>query len=44
MHSCLRRAGGLKDALDVCKGRMLAEDDAFKIVRNPARDPGADKR
>jgi hypothetical protein len=23
---------------------MLAEDHTFKVVRNPARNPGADKR
>ena len=23
---------------------MLGKDDAFKVVHNPARDPGADKR
>lgn len=44
MQGCLRSAGGLEDALDFSKGRMLAEDDPFEVVCNPARDPGADKR
>jgi hypothetical protein len=33
-----------KNALDFCKGRMLGKDDAFKVVLDPATDPGADKR
>src|SRR5580698_11245116 len=44
MEGCLRSAGCRKKALNLCKGRMLAEDHSFKVVRNPARDPGADKR
>jgi len=30
--------------LDFCKGGMLGKDDAFKVVLDPATDPGADKR
>jgi hypothetical protein len=44
MQSCLRSAGAQKNALDLCKGGMLGEDDAFKVVLDPATDPGADKR
>src|ERR1700691_2639530 len=44
VQGCLRCVGGRKNALDFCKGRMLGEDDAFKVVRDPAQYPGADKR
>ena len=44
MEGCLRCAGARKNALDFCKGRMLGKDDAFKVVLDPARNPGADKR
>ena len=44
MEGCLRSARSRKNALDFCKGRMLGKDDAFKVVLDPARDPGADKR
>ena len=43
-----RAASGVPEAarmtLDFCKGRMLGKDDAFKVVLDPATDPGADKR
>src|ERR1700722_11521597 len=44
MKGCLRCIRGRKNALDFCKGRMLGKDDPFKVVLDPARDPGADKR
>ena len=44
MEGCLRCARSRKNALDFCKGRMLGKDDAFKVVLDPASDPGADKR
>jgi hypothetical protein len=44
MAGCLRSAEAQEDALDFCKGGMLGEDDAFKVVLDPATDPGADKR
>src|ERR1700733_10695719 len=44
MEGCLRRTGSQKNALDLCKGRMLGEDDAFEVVSNPGQYPGADKR
>jgi hypothetical protein len=44
MDGCLRCAGTHKYALDFCKGRMLGKHDPFKVVLNPATDPGADKR
>ena len=44
MKGCLRSAGGRKKTLDFCKGGMLGKDDAFKVVLDPATDPGADKR
>ena len=43
-EGCLRSARSRKKTLDFCKGRILGKDDAFKVVLNPARDPGADKR
>jgi len=44
MEGCLRFARSRKNALDFCKGGMLGKDDAFKVVLDPATDPGADKR
>src|ERR1035438_8239578 len=44
MEGCLRFARSRKNALDFCKGRVLGKDDAFKVVLDPATDPGADKR
>jgi len=44
MEGGLRGARSRKDALDFCKGRMLGKNDLFKVVLDPARDPGADKR
>jgi hypothetical protein len=44
MESCLRCDGARETALDFRKGGVLGEDDAFKVVLNPATDPGADKR
>src|ERR1035441_4815564 len=44
MEGCLRCAEAQKYALDLCKGRMLGKDYAFKVVLDPARNPGADKR
>src|SRR5208282_3484492 len=44
MESCLRRALAHKNSLGLCKGRMLAKHDSFKVILNPACDPGADKR
>ena len=44
MKGCLRSAGSRKKTLDFCKGRMLGKDDPFKVVLDPATNPGADKR
>ncbi len=44
MEGCLRSARSRKKTLDFCKGRMLGEHDPFKVVLDPATDPGADKR
>ena len=44
MEGCLRSTGGRKKTLDIAEGRMLAEDDSFEVVLDPATDPGADKR
>ena len=44
MEGCLRSARSRKNALDFCKGRMLGKHDPFKVVLDPATDPGADKR
>jgi hypothetical protein len=44
MAGCVRSARAQKYALDFAKGGMLGENDAFKVVLDPATDPGADKR
>ena len=44
MKGCPRSVRSREYALDFCKGGMLGEDDAFKVVLDPATDPGADKR
>ena len=44
MEGGLRGTGSRKNALDFCKGRILGKDDPFKVVLDPVRDPGADKR
>jgi hypothetical protein len=44
MEGGLRGVRSRKNALDFCKGRMLGKNNSFKVVLNPARDPGADKR
>ena len=44
MEGCLRSTGCRKKTLDIAEGRMLAEDDSFEVVLDPATDPGADKR
>jgi len=44
MKSYLRSFRGRKNTLDFCKGRMLGKHDPFKVVLDPATDPGADKR
>ncbi len=44
MTGCLRGAGVRKKSLDLCKGGMLGKDDTFKVVLDPATDPGADQR
>src|ERR1035437_9409214 len=44
MEGCLRSVRSRKNALDFCKGGMLGKDDPFKVVLDPATDPGADKR
>ena len=43
MEGGLRGARSRKNALDFAKGRMLGKDDSFKVILDPATDPGADK-
>ena len=44
MTRCLRISGARKKTLDVAEDGLLGKDDTFKVVLNPACDPGADKR
>ncbi len=44
MEGCLRSVRSRKNTLDFTEGRLLGKHDPFKVVLDPATDPGADKR